>query len=93
MRSGKIIAKPLSNKQGQNLQRDNSKTEGIESGEIERRKAAGECLHCAWPQDRKGNHRVKDCIRGIKLDKGTATYPTVNESQKGLYKSISSEEE
>jgi len=38
-----------------------SKTEGIDSSEISRRKAAGECLRCAWPSDRKGNHRVRDC--------------------------------
>jgi hypothetical protein len=51
------------------------KTEGIDEGEMQRRKAAGECLHCAWPVDRKGAHRVKDCHRPIKLDKGTADFP------------------
>jgi len=57
-------------------------TEGIEPSEIERRKAAGECHSCAWPADRKGNHRVKDCLRPIKLDKGTATYPKAKVYQK-----------
>jgi len=52
-----------------------SKTDGIDNSEISRRKAAGECLRCAWPSDRKGNHRVKDCRPGIKLEKGTATFP------------------
>jgi hypothetical protein len=49
-------------------------TEGIAISEVEQRKAAGECLRCAWPSDRKGAHRVKDCLRPIKLDKGTARY-------------------
>jgi hypothetical protein len=55
--------------------RDHSKTEGIEAAEVEIRKAAGECLRCAWPADRKGTHRVKDCVRLIKLDNGSAGYP------------------
>jgi hypothetical protein len=59
--------------------KDFVKTEGIEFSEIEQRKAAGECLRCAWPSERKGSHRVKDCIRPIKLDKGTATYPKAKE--------------
>jgi len=43
-----------------NKRKDYSKTEGIDNSEISRRKAANECLRCAWPFDRKGNHRVKD---------------------------------
>jgi hypothetical protein len=58
------------------------KTEGIEPSEVERRKAAGEYLSCAWPSDRKGSHRVKDCRRPIKLDKGTANYPKSKEYQR-----------
>ena len=54
---------------------DFSKTEGIDPSELSRRKAAEECLRCAWPSDRKGNHRVKDCRRKIKLDKGMANFP------------------
>jgi len=49
-----------------------SKIEGIDSSELSRRKAASECLRCAWPSDRKGNHRVRDCRRQITLDRGTA---------------------
>jgi len=49
-----------------------SKIEGIDKAEIQRRKKEGECLRCAWPSDRKGSHRVADCRRPIKLDKGTA---------------------
>jgi len=60
----------------------NSKTEGINVKEISRTKAAGECLRCAWPSDRKGNHRVKDCKRKIKLDKGTALFPGNKDHQK-----------
>lgn len=48
--------------------KDSSKTEGIEPSEIERWKVEGECLWCAWPSDRNGTHRVKDCIWPIKLD-------------------------
>jgi len=62
--------------------KDDSKTEGIESSEIQRRRSAGECLRCAWPSDRKGSHRVADCRRPIKLDKGTAAFPKAKEYQK-----------
>jgi hypothetical protein len=55
--------------------RDYSKTKGIEFTEIERRNVVGECPRCLWPVDRKGNHMEKDCMRPIKLDKGTACYP------------------
>jgi hypothetical protein len=62
--------------------KDYSKTDGIEPSEKERRKAAGECLRCAWPSDRKGSHWVTYCIRPIKLDKGTACYPKAKEYSK-----------
>jgi hypothetical protein len=58
------------------------KTEGIDEADIQRRKGEGECLRCAWPSDRKGFHRVKDCIRPIKLDKGTANFPKAKEYQR-----------
>jgi len=51
-----------------------SKIEGIDQEEIARRKCAGECLHCAWRPDRKGTHRVKNWIRPIELETGTAGY-------------------
>jgi hypothetical protein len=66
----------------QNLRKKESKTAGINEAEIQRRKRAGECLRCAWPSHRKGTHRVKDCIRPIKLDKGTASYPKGREYHK-----------
>jgi hypothetical protein len=59
--------------------KDYPKTEGINQSEIERRKSAGERYRCAWPSDRKGAHKVKDCTRAIKLGKGTASYPTGKE--------------
>jgi hypothetical protein len=62
--------------------RDDSKTAGIESSELQRRRSAGECLRCAWPSDRKGSHRVADCKRPIKLDVGTAAFPNAKEYQK-----------
>ena len=57
-------------------------SEGIDSSESERMKAAGECLRCAWPSHRKGSHGVKDCKRPIKLDKETASYLKAKEYQK-----------
>jgi hypothetical protein len=54
--------------------KDYSMMEGIDEAEIQRRKGTGECLWCAWPPDRKGTHRVKDCLRPITLDKGTADF-------------------
>ena len=56
-------------------------TEGIDSSELSRRKAVGECLRCAWPSDKKGAHRVKNCRRAIKLDKGTANFPNAERNQ------------
>lgn len=61
---------------------DYSQTEGIDSSEIERRKAACEHLRCAWPAEWIGNYKVNDCVRLRKLDKGTASYPKAKEYQK-----------
>jgi len=55
------------------------RTAGIGPTEIRRRRETGECLRCAWPSDRKGAHRIADCRRPIKLDKGTANYPKAKE--------------
>jgi len=41
-----------------------------------------ECLRCAWPFNRHGGYRVKNCIRQIKLDKGTAMFPKDKNYQK-----------
>jgi hypothetical protein len=58
-----------------NIKTFGTQTEGIEGSELRRRKAAGECQRCAWPQDRKGSHKTLDCFRWKKLDKGTAPFP------------------
>jgi hypothetical protein len=47
---------------------------GIDEAEIKRHKEDGKCPQFAWPSDRKGSHRFKDCRRPIKLDKGTARF-------------------
>jgi len=69
-------------------QKNYSKTDGIDDCGISRRKAAGECLHCAWPFNKKGSHQVKDCIRGIKPDKGTATIPKKRIPRKSIKENI-----
>jgi hypothetical protein len=61
-------------KTGRKRQEGHSDIQGIEEEEIRRRRLVGECLRCAWPSDRKGSHRYKDCRRPIKLDKGTAIH-------------------
>jgi hypothetical protein len=52
-----------------------TQTEGIDGSELKRRKAAGECQRCAWPQDRKGSHKTLDCFRWKRVEKGTAPFP------------------
>jgi len=74
------------------LQRDFSKTEGTDASELSRRKAANECLRCAWPSDRKDNHRVKDCRRQIKLTPGTVGFPKTHRKLTTHLGSSSSEE-
>jgi len=81
-RSMDKFKKDKSKKKDRSERKSFKETEAIDSSEIERRKAAGECLRCAWPSDRKGSHRVKDCKRPIKLDKGTASYPKAKEYRK-----------
>jgi len=54
----------------------------IYPSEINRRKSEGECLRCVWPSDRKGTHRVQDCIPPIKIDTGTAACPNAREDRK-----------
>jgi hypothetical protein len=60
-----------------------TQTEGIEGSELRRRKAAGECQRCAWPQDRKGDHKTLDCLRCKRLKKGTAPFPKNTRYHKG----------
>jgi hypothetical protein len=58
---------------------DRAETEGIDPAELKRRREVGECLRCACPSDLKGAHRVANCRRPIKLNKGTANSPKVKE--------------
>jgi hypothetical protein len=69
-------------KKNKQPKRDDSKTGGIDSSELQRRRSAGECLRCTWPSDRKGSHRRAECRRPVKLDKGTASFPKTKEYQK-----------
>ena len=71
-----------SRRAAKNKDKNYSKTEGVDLVEINRRKLAGECLRCAWPSDRKGEHRVKDCKQPIKIDTGTAGFARAKEYQK-----------
>jgi hypothetical protein len=67
-------------------------TAGIDKAEIKRRRENDECLRCAWPSDRKGTHRVKDCRRPIKLNKGTASFAKAKSYQGGLQEEASDAE-
>jgi hypothetical protein len=60
-----------------------TQTEGIDGSEWRRRKAAGECQRCAWPQDRNGSHKTIDCFRWKWLEKGTAPIPKNKRYNKG----------
>jgi len=89
LRKAKRISKDIA----VNKRKNYSKTEGIDKSELQRRKAAGECLHCAWPSDKKGNHQVKDCRRQIKLDKGTVGIASKGSYQKSTESFRESESE
>jgi len=58
------------------------KIEGISDKELVRRRREKECMRCAWPSDRKGNHKPTDCYRPIKLSEGTADFPKAKAYQK-----------
>jgi hypothetical protein len=59
-----------------------TQTEGVPQAELDRRKKARECMRCAWPADRKGNHKSMDCYRPVKIVAGTANFPKAKEYQK-----------
>jgi hypothetical protein len=98
--SGRINPTPISKKRLRRKDRSpripaassakySSRIAGIDGTEIQRRRETGECLRCAWPEDRKGSHRVSDCRRPIKLDKGTAAFPKAKKYQRYSEKEIS----
>jgi len=87
-RTGRINPTPLSKKYlkkkdraPRSSLRPDPKISGINKEDVQRRKSAGECLRCAWPSDRIRFHRVKECRRPIKLDKGTAGFPKAKKYQ------------
>jgi hypothetical protein len=67
---------------GDAVQTFSSQIEGIAQAEMDRRRKARECVRCAWPVDKKGNHKAMDCYRPIKIDTGTANFPMAKEYQK-----------
>jgi hypothetical protein len=74
-RQASRVIKLRTKKNKQKLKTFRTQTEGINGGELRRRKAAGECQRCAWPQDRKGSHKTLDCFRWKRIEKGTAPFP------------------
>jgi len=68
---------------GKKPQKSNKdQTEGINKSLLSRRKAAGECQRCAWPDDRKGTHDTLDCFKWARKGKGTAPFPETKKYQK-----------
>jgi hypothetical protein len=75
-RQASRVVKRKANKEAKKkLKTFGTQTEGINGSELRRRKAAGECQRCAWPQDRKGSHKTLDCFRWKRIEKGTAPFP------------------
>jgi hypothetical protein len=72
----------MDRKSGESLKTFASQTEEIQQSEMDRRRKARECMWCAWPADRKGNNKTMDCYRPLKVDAGTANFPTAKEYQK-----------
>jgi hypothetical protein len=53
--------------------------EKVDLQEINRRKASGEYLKCAWPLDMKGADQIKDCRRPVMITKGKIEFPKQTE--------------
>jgi hypothetical protein len=73
--ASRVIKRKADRKVNKPIKTFGTQTEGIEGSELRRRKAAGECQRCAWPQDRKGSHKTLHCFRWKRLEKGTAPFP------------------
>jgi hypothetical protein len=69
-------------KSGNSVKTFASQTEGIPQAEMDRRRKARQCMQCAWPADRKRNHKTMDCYTPLKVDAGTANFPMAKEYQK-----------
>jgi hypothetical protein len=76
----------------ESLKKDLPETAGIDNAEIKTRKENDECLRCAWPFDRQGSHKVKDCRRPITLDRGTARFAKAKSYQGRFQKEVSDTE-
>jgi len=59
-----------------------TQTDGISQDEHNQWKQATECMRCAWPADRKGNHKTMDCCRPDETDTGTGDFPNAKQYQK-----------
>jgi hypothetical protein len=49
--------------------------QGVPPEEEKRRRAAKECIRCAWPSGRKGAHGTMKCFQAVKVTSGTADFP------------------
>jgi hypothetical protein len=67
------VLKIKNDKKRKNVKSVRTQTEGIDGLELERRKAAPDCQHCAWPRDRKGSQKTFDCFRWKKIREGNST--------------------
>jgi len=68
-----------------------TETGGVRQAEFDRTTKAGECMMCAWPADRQGNHKTMDCYGPVKTDTGTVHFPKAKEYQKlmvGVYELV-----
>jgi len=73
-----------------------SHTKRISQEELNRSNTQRECMRCAWPADRKGQHKTTDCYRPIITNAGTASCPKPKEYQKmkiGAYQMESDQED
>jgi len=80
--TSRVMKKKSKKEARRKLKTFGTQTEGIDGSKLRRRKAAGECQRCAWPQDRKGSHRTFDCFRWKRVEKGTAPFPQKNNYNK-----------
>jgi hypothetical protein len=73
--ASRVIKRKANKKDKRKLKSFEAQTGGINGEELRRRKRAGECQRCVWPQDRKGGHKTLDCFWWKKTEEGTAPLP------------------
>jgi len=54
--------KCVDRKGGESVKRFATQTEWVPQGAMDRRRKAWECMRCAWPADRKGDHKLRIVI-------------------------------